>query len=83
MLIRGGTVVTERAASAADIRVDGERIAEVGPGLEQRRGEEVFDASGLLVLPGVIDPHTHFSLDSGTGPTADDWDNPLSRTPDL
>ncbi len=42
-------------------------------GLEPRPGEEELDATGLLVLPGVIDPHTHFALDSGTGPTADDW----------
>lgn len=25
------------------------------------------------MLPGVVDPHTHFGLDSGTGPAADDW----------
>jgi dihydropyrimidinase len=73
LLIRGGTVVTEEAELPAAVRIDGERIAEVGPGLEPRSGEEVLDATGLLVLPGVIDPHTHFSLDSGTGPTADDW----------
>jgi dihydropyrimidinase len=55
------------------VRVEGERIAEVGEQLEPRPGEQVVDATGLLVLPGVIDPHTHFALDSGTGPTADDW----------
>ncbi len=36
-------------------------------------GIEVIDAGGLYVLPGVVDPHTHFSLDTGTGRTADDW----------
>lgn len=55
------------------MRIQGERIDEVAEGLEPRPGEEVLDASGLLVLPGVIDPHTHFALDTGTGPTADDW----------
>ena len=75
MLIRGGTVVTEGGAGAADVRIEGERIAEVGPGLTQRDGEEVVDAAGLLVLPGVIDPHTHFGLDTGTGPAADDFAN--------
>ena len=48
-------------------------MVEVAAGLQPRPDEEVIDASGLLVLPGVIDPHTHFALDSGTGPTADDW----------
>jgi len=73
LLVRGGTVVTELGASVADVRIDGERIADVGPGLAPREGEEALDAAGLLVLPGVIDPHTHFALDSGTGPAADDW----------
>ena len=36
-------------------------------------GADVIDARGLYVLPGVIDPHTHFALDAGTGRTADDW----------
>ncbi len=73
MLVRGGTVVTEAGPATADVRVEGERIAEVAAGLNPRDGEEVIEAGGLLVLPGVIDPHTHFALDSGTGPAADDW----------
>ncbi len=73
--MRGGTVVTEQAASQAAVRVEGERVIEVGADLEPRAGEEVIDATGMLVLPGVIDPHTHFALDTGTGPTADDWES--------
>ncbi|HEX6350069.1 MAG TPA: dihydropyrimidinase [Candidatus Dormibacteraeota bacterium] len=71
MLIRRGTVVTESGAGAADVRIEGERIAEVAPALAPRDGEEIVDAGDLLVLPGVIDPHTHFGLDTGTGPAAD------------
>lgn len=43
--------------SQCDIRIEGERIAAVGEALE---GEPVIDADGLVVLPGVIDPHVHF-----------------------
>jgi dihydropyrimidinase len=32
----------------------------------------MLDASGLLVLPGVVDPHTHLQLDSGSARTLDD-----------
>ena len=70
MLIRGGLVVTEEGEALADVLIEGERIVAVGEGLTAA-GHEVVDASGLLVLPGVIDVHTHFALDSGTGPTAD------------
>ncbi len=72
MLIRGGTVVTEAGEARSDVLVRGERIELVGPDLEAP-GEDVLDATGLYVLPGVIDPHTHFGLDTGTGPTADDF----------
>jgi len=73
LLIRGGTVVSEGRAWSADVRTQGERIEAVSPDLTAEPGEEVLEATGLLLLPGVIDPHTHFGLDSGTGPTADDW----------
>ena len=75
LLIRGGTVVTEAGAGIADLRVEGERISEVGPAVTPSQGETVVDATGLLVLPGVIDPHTHFALDTGISPAADDFAN--------
>ncbi len=61
LLVRGGLVVdgTGAAARAADVRVRGGRIAEIGPGLRPD-GEQVLDASGAYVTPGFIDIHTHF-----------------------
>ncbi|WOK35257.1 N-acyl-D-amino-acid deacylase family protein [Sphingomonas sp. C3-2] len=61
-LIKGGTVVdgTLAPAFAADVRVDGERIVEIGKNLDARPGEEVFDASGCYVTPGFIEAHTHY-----------------------
>lgn len=71
MLIRGGTVVTSGGEQLADVQVRDGKVAEVGPGL--RDGGEVIDATGLLVLPGLVDPHTHLLLDTGTARTADDY----------
>src|SRR5438128_6423585 len=71
MVIRGGTVVTATGERAADVLVDGEKIVEVGPGIHT--DGSVLDATGLLVLPGIVDPHTHLLLDTGTARTVDDF----------
>jgi dihydropyrimidinase len=69
LLLRGGRVITAEGRRDADVRIEGGTIAEVGPGLEPG-GAEILDASGLLVLPGGIDPHTHLSP-----PWADDFES--------
>ena len=61
LLIQGGTLVTAESIRVADLRVQGETIAEVGEAL-QPGDAQVIDARGKLVMPGGIDPHTHFDL---------------------
>lgn len=73
MLIRGGTVVSAEGERQADVLIRGEKVAEVRPGIAAEG--EVIDATGLLVLPGVVDPHTHLLLDTGTARTADDFES--------
>jgi dihydropyrimidinase len=61
LLIRGGTVVTAGGSRAADVAVRGGVIEAVGPDPDglAAGATAVVDATGLLVLPGVIDVHTH------------------------
>lgn len=62
LIIAGGSVVTEREAVKAHVAIDNGRIAgvlELGAALPEAR--EVIDASGLLVMPGAVDAHTHFT----------------------
>ncbi len=61
LVIAGGTVVTPEGLIAADVAVADGRIERIGPSLEAD-GAELIDASGLLVLPGAIDVHTHLRL---------------------
>ncbi len=61
VLIRGGTVVTAEASILADVLIEGERVLQVGPSLPADSAE-IVDATGKLILPGGVDPHTHFDL---------------------
>ena len=67
LLIAGGTVVTPAGLVAADVAIAAGQIERVGPGLDAP-GAESVDATGLLVLPGVIDVHTHLRLPDADHP---------------
>jgi dihydropyrimidinase len=61
ILIQGGTLVTAEASIRADVLIEGERVHAVGPSLPAE-GAEIVDAGGKLLMPGGVDPHTHFDL---------------------
>jgi dihydropyrimidinase len=73
LLIHGGTLVTSETLLEADLLVRGETIQAIGHDLPLPAGGEQVDATGLLVLPGVIDAHCHIQLDTGLYKTPDDW----------
>ncbi|MDQ2663325.1 MAG: dihydropyrimidinase [Candidatus Eremiobacteraeota bacterium] len=73
-LIRGGTVVTATDNTSADVLIEGEKISMLAQRIDPR-GHEVIDASGAYVLPGGIDPHTHFDMPFGGTVTADDFES--------
>jgi 5-methylthioadenosine/S-adenosylhomocysteine deaminase len=60
---RNATVLTmddaHRVLHGADVLITGERIAEVGPALRVPGGTAEIDATGGLVMPGMIDTHRH------------------------
>ena len=51
---------TGAPARAADVALDGDRIAAIGPASDVGRGHREIDADGRLVLPGWVDVHTHY-----------------------
>jgi dihydropyrimidinase len=61
ILIRNGRLVTASETFVSDILIDGEKIREIGANLESR-ADNTVDAGGKLILPGGVDPHTHFDL---------------------
>ncbi len=63
-LIKGGTIVNADSTVRADVLVDGERITQIGEGLDTPV-DRTIDATGRWVIPGGIDPHTHMELPFG------------------
>ena len=70
LVVRGGTVVTAGGSRIADVAIDGGRIAAIETNLAglAAGANEVIDATGLLVLPGVVDVHTHTRVASDAEP---------------
>lgn len=61
ILIRGGELQTADGRQRAELLIEGERIAAIGDDLHTPHAE-VIDASSRLIMPGGVDPHTHFNL---------------------
>jgi len=71
-LIKSGRVVTAVDDYTADIFIEGETVTTIGKSLEME-ADRVIDASGRLVIPGGIDPHTHMELPFGGTFASDDF----------
>ena len=62
LVIRGGRVVTPQGVGSWDVGVKDGRIAVLGaPGTLPTEAARVIDATGLIVTPGGVEPHTHLA----------------------
>ena len=72
ILIQNGTVVTADRVEKADVLMEGSTIREVRAHIDPK-GHTLVDATGLFVLPGGIDAHTHMDMPFGGTVSADDF----------
>ncbi len=70
LVISGGRLVTAESVSNTDIGINDGKISALGKNLS---GRKQVDASGLLVLPGAIDPHVHLEMPVGITRSSDNW----------
>lgn len=61
ILIKNGTLVTSQHSFVADLLIEDEKISRIDSNLNIGDAQQI-DATGLLVLPGGIDPHVHLDL---------------------
>ena len=60
MIIQNGSVFTEKNTfEPMDILTEGAFISALSPSLKGRPKEEVYDASGCILIPGLVDLHFH------------------------
>jgi dihydropyrimidinase len=70
IVIHAGKLVTAEKIQQADLGIRGEQIAAIGQNLT---GKRMIEASGMLVLPGGVDPHVHLDTPVGATRSSDDW----------
>ncbi len=74
IFIKDGLLVESDRSWHADLLIEGEKISRIAPSIKERElpgDTEVIHAEGLCVLPGLIDAHTHYHLESRNTVTAD------------
>jgi N-acyl-D-amino-acid deacylase len=73
VLIRGGWVAdgTGSPPFLGDVAIEGGRIAEVGRLAPEETAARVIDATGKVVCPGFVDPHSHSDFSLLANPTAE------------
>jgi dihydroorotase-like cyclic amidohydrolase len=73
-IVTGGQVATPGGVVETDIGIRDEKIAALGQDLSaEKNGATVVDASGHLVLPGIIDAHVHLELPFCGTVSSDDY----------
>ncbi|MCR5325094.1 MAG: amidohydrolase family protein [Lachnospiraceae bacterium] len=75
ILIKNGKVINASGTVNADILIRNDVIAEIGVGICGITADKVIDASGLYVLPGAIDAHTHLEMKMGKTFSADGYES--------
>src|SRR5262249_33177320 len=71
--IRNGRIVTAQDSYQADILIENELITVIGRDLNVP-ADIIIDASGVLVIPGGVDVHTHMDLPFGGTTRSDDFE---------
>jgi cytosine/adenosine deaminase-related metal-dependent hydrolase len=59
LVITGGTLASAEGVERAALAIDGGKIVAVGADAHMPTATETLDASGMLVVPGAIDTHSH------------------------
>src|ERR1017187_5802533 len=74
LLIQNGTIVNADSTVRADLLIGGGIVKDVRPAIPPNSAQTIVDATGLLILPGGIDAHTHLDMPFGGTTSSDDFE---------
>src|SRR5467141_2783936 len=72
-VIRNGTVLTATDTCVADVGINGDKVTAIAAQLPTENAGRIIDATGMLLIPGGIDVHTHLDMPFGGTTSADDF----------
>lgn len=75
-LLKGGTIVTANRMFKSDLLIKGEKIFQIAESISSEDLEsehQIIDVTNKLIMPGIIDAHTHYQLESRNTTTADNF----------
>ncbi|XP_026472109.1 dihydropyrimidinase-like [Ctenocephalides felis] len=73
LLIKNGRIVNDNSTQDTDVFIEDGVIKQIGKNLIIPGGTRVIDVRGRYVMPGGIDPHTHFELEMMGAKSVDDF----------
>src|SRR6267142_1404371 len=73
-VIRNGTVVTATDTCVAEVGINGDKVTAIAAQLPTENAGRIIDATGMLLIPGGIDVHTHLDMPFGGTTSADDFE---------
>jgi dihydroorotase len=75
LLLRGGEVIDRQSGlrGPRDVAFDGDRVTAIEDKLDRSSAQQIVDVSGCLVVPGLVDVHSHVFDGVGDGVDADEY----------
>ncbi len=74
-LIKNGRVFINGEIKNCDVLIDDGKVCKLHQGIPVSADYDVYNAADMLILPGVIDAHVHFSMETAKGQTADTFES--------
>ncbi|MDF2672523.1 MAG: hydA [Clostridiales bacterium] len=75
LIIKNGFIITEEGIIKSDILIENEKITTIASNIIAEPIDEIIDANGKFIMPGIIDAHVHYYMKTAEGRTIDNYES--------